>query len=109
MSFTNEQINQVWQKARWVDAENERLGFRKDRCGAWIQRLHHGNRYSDFGWEIDHVIPESDGGTDELGNLQPLQWRNNAAKADGALTCAVTAQGIKNSPTTLLGALSLVS
>jgi 5-methylcytosine-specific restriction endonuclease McrA len=37
---------------------------------------------SKHGWEVDHIIPVSKGGTDDLSNLQPLQWDNNRKKGD---------------------------
>ena len=37
-----------WQRAQFVDAPNEALGFRKDQCGAWIQRSQYGSRTSPF-------------------------------------------------------------
>ena len=35
-----------------------------------------------YGWEIDHINPVASGGGDEIGNLQPLNWKNNSAKGD---------------------------
>ena len=42
----------------------------------------HGNPDSCFGWEIDHIIPRSQGGSDDLSNLQPLYWINNREKCE---------------------------
>ena len=35
-----------------------------------------------YGWKIDHIKPVAKGGTDDLNNLQPLQWANNRHKSD---------------------------
>ena len=42
----------------------------------------HGNRFSKYGWEIDHIDLVANGGGDDLNNLQPLNWNNNASKGD---------------------------
>lgn len=82
-------IQQVWAKGK-IDANNDPAVFRKDACNAWIRFLEHGNRNSQYGWEIDHIRPVSQGGGDQLTNLQPLNWQNNAAKGDSSiLQCAV--------------------
>jgi 5-methylcytosine-specific restriction endonuclease McrA len=46
-----------------------------------MQRSKYGQT-TQFGWEIDHTRPVSKGGTDDLANLQPLQWENNRHKGD---------------------------
>jgi 5-methylcytosine-specific restriction endonuclease McrA len=46
-----------------------------------MQRYAYGTE-TEYGWEIDHIRPVSDGGADDLENLQPLQWENNRYKSD---------------------------
>jgi hypothetical protein len=87
---------QVWQKAYFADATNEANGFRKDQCGAWILKHAYGDRNSAYGWEIDHIAASSKGGSDQLGNLRPLHWRNNATRQDDRLICAVKSNGVQN-------------
>jgi 5-methylcytosine-specific restriction endonuclease McrA len=81
-SFDERTINLIWNKATIVPGVNPNLQ-RKDVCGAWIERSCYGETTSEGkGWEIDHIIPVSRGGTDDLSNLQALQWQNNRRKGD---------------------------
>jgi len=80
--------NEVWTR----HFGNEQWG--SDVCGAKIYKGAHGDTNSKHGWEVDHIIPESEGGTDAYSNLRPLHWKNNRAKGDeldGNWTCAVRA------------------
>lgn len=86
--FNDDVIQKVWEKGKTVPNYDSRL-VRKDQCDAWIKRYDYGNRDSDYGWEIDHIKPVSQGGTDDLYNLRPLQWQNNVATQDGRLRCVV--------------------
>jgi len=88
MSFTDSTIQKVWEKGTIVLGYDPNL-WRKDQCSAWINRTVYGNRNSKYGWEIDHITPVSRGGGDELSNLRPLQWENNAARQDDRLVCVV--------------------
>ncbi len=92
-NWTPEEIQVIWEKA---EPSVQPDMWRKDQCGAWIYRKDYGNRQSDYGWEIDHIKPESKGGEDVLSNARPLHWLNNASRQAGRLTCVVTSDGNRN-------------
>jgi len=77
-SFDEATIEAVWKKGT---PEPQYSSFRKDTCGASMQRNKYG-KTEQWGWEIDHIEPVSKDGTDDLSNLQPLQWENNRHKGD---------------------------
>jgi len=89
-AFPPPMVEAVWRKGQVVPGYDP-SAVRKDRCGAWIQRDHYGRTESRYGWEVDHIVPASRNGSDDLSNLQPLQWENNRQKGDNFphWTCAV--------------------
>jgi hypothetical protein len=81
----------VWNKAQSVPGFDASI-YRKDSCGAWIQRSAYGD-LGDYGWEVDHIRPVAHQGTDDLSNLQPLHWQNNRGKGDSYphWSCSISA------------------
>lgn len=77
-AYTETLIEQIWNKAIVVEGYDS-TRWRKDFAGAWIQRDQYGIQ-SVYGWEIDHVRPVAAGGTDDITNLNPIQWENNRSK-----------------------------
>lgn len=66
-SWTEEIIQAVWEKGTKVQGYDYNV-WRKDSCGAWINRNLHGSpsineSHTSYKWQIDHIKPESKGGT----------------------------------------------
>jgi len=94
--YSEAKIQQVWEKGTIVPQYDSNK-YRKDSCGAWIQRDQYGYEGT-LGWNIDHVFPASKGGKEELENLRPMNWANNRSKGYDFPTysCAVESNGNEN-------------
>ncbi|TAN58897.1 MAG: HNH endonuclease [Rhodospirillales bacterium] len=75
---------QVWLKATPKPGFNLNV-WRTDICGSTICFYDYGNPSSPHGWMVDHLIPLSLGGTDDLSNLQPLHCENKRRKGESFL------------------------
>lgn len=96
MIVTDELKLAVWSKWKivsWYESKK----WRQDECLAWIWFDYYWDRNSLYGWEIDHISPQSNWWSDNLSNLRPLQWENNTSKSDWRLVCKVKAFWEKNS------------
>lgn len=105
MAFNDQQIQDAWNRANIVEGYDASR-FRKDACGAWIIRDKYGDNDSLYGWEIDHIVPQSllrergvsEQMIDHPQNLRALQHENNASKQDDypSYTAVVTSEGTEN-------------
>lgn len=77
---SNDDIDKVWDKAKTVRGEDPEK-VRQDPYGNKIRKDQFGGTGSQ-GWEIDHIKPESKGGSDHLRNLQALQTKKNRDLGD---------------------------
>lgn len=89
-TWTEEAKLAVWNKAPLAQAITRNPDVRLDSCKALMLWDDYGDRDSNYGWEIDHVVPEKllqDNGVpqeliDHIDNLRPMHWSNNCKKAD---------------------------
>ena len=70
----------VWSKGIIVEGYDPAV-FRQDICSCWMRFEDHALE-TDYGWEIDHILPRRLRGMTYVANLQPLWWRNNRLKGD---------------------------
>lgn len=80
-AWSEAEKKEVWEKGDPIEGFSSDI-WRHDICSKTMKWSEHGNRDSDYGWEIDHINPLSNDGDDDIDNLQPLHWKNNADKAD---------------------------
>ncbi|MBU4419094.1 MAG: HNH endonuclease [Candidatus Omnitrophica bacterium] len=78
--FTPERRDEVWGKADIVRGKDTNL-YRKDVAGNILYKPSYGLD-TPKGWEIDHINPVGNGGSDNLRNLQVLQTATNQSKGD---------------------------
>jgi len=103
MAITKEKILVAWQNSTIVEGFDPKV-YRKDACGAWIVWDKYGVTDNIYGWQVDHIVPQSmlegiDASlVDDNRNLRALQHQNNASKGNDypAYTAVVTSELNKN-------------
>ncbi len=75
---TNDQKQKAWENATTVRGKNPDL-YRKDPYGNVMYKSSYG-KASQMGWDVDHITPQSKGGSDATRNLQALNASVNRGK-----------------------------
>ena len=82
--FSEETINKVWEKGKIID-ERIKDFARDDEKGTHIGKMNY-DEEGEFGWTIHHTKPLSNGGTDDIDNLQPRHWKNDGKEENNSKT-----------------------
>lgn len=77
---TKEQINKAWNNAKSIRGKNSNT-HRQDPYGNTMYKNSYG-KISSMGWEVDHIKPQSLGGSDATRNLQALNANVNRSKGN---------------------------
>jgi hypothetical protein len=78
--YDNWTLTRIWLKSEVVPDTNG-VDVRFDRYGN-IMRWSQYGKTTEHGWEVDHIVPDSWGGSPDITNLQPLHWQANRKKGD---------------------------
>ena len=67
-------LNQeIWEKAEKIDGQPADE-WRRTHDGKKIRKDDYADSESEYGWELEYIIPVSQGGTDDINNLRPCYW-----------------------------------
>lgn len=80
-TFSFDVVEKVWEKARIIPGFDPEY-LREDQFGTVIARVFYEECRPGFalGWRIVHIKSPEKGGTNDISNLQPMQWENNPGK-----------------------------
>ena len=80
MGDVSDRKDDVWEKAKPIRGKDPEQ-HRQDPYGNEMYKPSYG-KDSDKGWEIDHIKPASQGGSDHLSNLQAMNTAKNRELGD---------------------------
>ena len=72
--------DRVWELAKPIQGKDKNL-FRADPYNNQLYKPSYG-KDTKQGWNIDHIVPQSKGGSDNIRNLQALQSNLNKSKGN---------------------------
>jgi 5-methylcytosine-specific restriction endonuclease McrA len=75
----HEKKRAIWNKGNIAPGRRPEE-YRLDHYGALMKWSEYGNQNHKYGWQVDHIVPLSAGGNDDLDNLRPVFWLNNQAR-----------------------------
>lgn len=79
MEVTSQLKSIIWNKGKLIE-NYDRNVWRRDMYGRAMKYTEYGKRDSEYGWEIDHIKQVQFGGTDDMNNLRPLNWKSNVKR-----------------------------
>lgn len=91
-AFSDDQIVSIWGKAAPQGPVNEKRGFRKDICGAWIKANSYGDKKGSYGWVAGTMLPNF---PEPSSRRQPFHWQN-VPTTQQSWVCRVQADGKRN-------------
>ena len=77
-AFTQKYSEEELKMAAWRNATFVSDGVSIDCDGCHMVWHQHGE-YSEFGWQVDHIIPKALGGPDIPSNVRARHWRGNSS------------------------------
>ena len=77
--WTEEELDAIFNKGK-PSSIFSKSEYRADDYGNLIMRSRYGDASSSLGWEVDHIKPIKDGGSNEFSNLRPLKISKNRGR-----------------------------